>query len=107
MKYMDALWYHADRQTDLLERISKLQVGNWLQLQGADGQFAPAKVSWISPISARLLLVNRRGIRVLVASVRELAVMAALGKVTLRDGDAAFDDAMHQVAGRLRGAAQA
>lgn len=23
MKYMDALWYHADRQTDLLERISR------------------------------------------------------------------------------------
>lgn len=22
MKYMDALWYHADRQTDLLESIS-------------------------------------------------------------------------------------
>ena len=23
MKYMNALWYHADRQTDLLERISR------------------------------------------------------------------------------------
>ena len=23
MKYMDALWYHADRQTDLLESISR------------------------------------------------------------------------------------
>ena len=23
MKYMDALWYHADRQTDMLERISR------------------------------------------------------------------------------------
>ena len=89
----------------LLTRVTKLQVGDWLQLQSADGQFAPAKVSWISPISARLLLVNRRGIRVLVASVRELAVMAALGKITLRDGEAAFDDAMHQMAGRLRGAA--
>jgi hypothetical protein len=31
--------------------------------------------------------------------------MAALGKITLRDGEAAFDDAMHQMAGRLRGAA--
>jgi len=90
---------------NLLTRVSKLKVGDWLQLQSADGQFAPAKVSWISPISARLLLVNRRGIRVLVASVRELAVMAALGKITLRDGEAAFDDAMHQMAGRLRGAA--
>ena len=34
MKYMDALWYHADRQTDLLESISRqmsqLQHGrNW------------------------------------------------------------------------------
>ena len=37
----------------------------------------PAKVSWISPISGRLLLVNRRGIRVLVASVEELAAMVA------------------------------
>lgn len=89
----------------LLARIGRLQVGDWLQLQSAEGQFAPAKVSWISPISARLLLVNRRGIRVLVASVRELAIMAALGKITLRDGEAAFDDAMHQMAGRLRSAA--
>ncbi|MDE2407915.1 MAG: DUF1631 domain-containing protein [Xanthomonadaceae bacterium] len=87
----------------LLARMGRLEVGNWLQLQGADGQFAPAKVSWISPISARLLLVNRRGIRVLVASVRELAVMSALGKIKLREGDAAFDDAMHQVADRLQG----
>ena len=23
MKYMDALWYHADRQTDLLESVSR------------------------------------------------------------------------------------
>ena len=23
MKYMDTLWYHADRQTDLLERVSR------------------------------------------------------------------------------------
>ena len=23
MKYMDTLWYHADRQTDMLERISR------------------------------------------------------------------------------------
>ena len=23
MKYMDALWHHADRQTDLLERVSR------------------------------------------------------------------------------------
>ena len=34
MKYMDALWYHADRQTDLLESISRqmLQLPSRTQL---------------------------------------------------------------------------
>lgn len=91
-----------DFDAAMLARIRKLQIGDWIQLAAADGHFAPAKVSWISPISARLLLVNRRGIRVLVASVEELAVMAKLGKVALREGENAFEDAMHQVAGRLQ-----
>ncbi|TLX22291.1 DUF1631 family protein [Thermomonas fusca] len=91
-----------DYDAAMLERIRSLQIGDWIQLAAADGHFAPAKVSWISPISARLLLVNRRGIRVLVASVEELAVMAKLDRVIVRDGETAFEDAMHQVAGRLQ-----
>ena len=82
-----------------------LDVGDWLHLVGGDGRSEPAKVSWISPISGRLLLVNRRGIRVLVASAEELAAMVKLGKVSLREGATAFDDAMHQVTGRLQNAA--
>jgi hypothetical protein len=91
-----------DFDAAMLERVRKLQVGDWIQLAAADGHFAPAKVSWISPISSRLLLVNRRGIRVLVASVEELAVMVKLDKVALREGANAFEDAMHQMAGRLQ-----
>lgn len=93
-----------DFDASVLERIKALKVGDWLQLASADGQFAPAKVSWISPISARLLLVNRRGIRVLVASAQELAAMVALDKIHLREGETAFDDAMHQMVNRLQSA---
>jgi hypothetical protein len=85
-----------------LERMRKLQVGSWIQLATSADRIEPAKVSWISPISGRLLLVNRRGIRVLVASAEELAAMAKLDKVMVREGETPFDDAMHQVAGRLR-----
>jgi hypothetical protein len=88
-----------------LERMRKLEVGSWIQLETSADRIEPAKVSWISPISGRLLLVNRRGIRVLVASVEELAAMAKLGKVSLREGDTPFEDAMQQVAGRLKTAA--
>ncbi|HEY1069629.1 MAG TPA: DUF1631 family protein [Thermomonas sp.] len=94
-----------DFDAAMLERIRKLKIGDWIQLASADGHFAPAKVSWISPISSRLLLVNRRGIRVLVASVEELAVMAKLDKVALREGNSAFEEAMHQVVGRLQSVA--
>jgi hypothetical protein len=89
----------------MLERMRKLQVGGWIQLATSADRVEPAKVSWISPISGRLLLVNRRGIRVLVASAEELAAMAKLGKVSLREGESPFEDALHQVAGRLQNAA--
>ena len=85
-----------------LERMRKLQVGSWIQLATSSDRIEPAKVSWISPISGRLLLVNRRGIRVLVASPEELAAMAKLDKVVVREGANAFDAAMHEVVGRLR-----
>ncbi|MEO6155720.1 MAG: DUF1631 family protein, partial [Thermomonas sp.] len=85
-----------------LERMRKLQVGSWIQLAMSADRTEPAKVSWISPISGRLLLVNRRGIRVLVASPEELAAMAKLDKVVVREGATPFDDAMNQVVGRLK-----
>jgi hypothetical protein len=86
----------------MAERMRALEVGTWLQLTSESGRVEPAKVSWVSPISGRLLFVNRRGIRVLVASVEELAAMARLGRVQLREADTAFDDAMQQVMGRLQ-----
>jgi hypothetical protein len=89
----------------MAERIRGLPIGTWLQLTSESGRSEPAKVSWISPISSRLLFVNRRGIRVLVASAEELAAMAKLGTVQLREADTAFEDAMHQVIGRLQTAA--
>lgn len=95
-----------DFDADMLGRMRKLKVGDLVQLETASDRIEPAKVSWISPISGRLLLVNRRGIRVLVAAPEELAAMAKLGKARLREGGSMFDDAMHQVADRLKAASQ-
>lgn len=85
-----------------LERIRKLEVGHWLELIGEDGQPQPAKLSWVSPISNRLLFVNRRGMRVCALTAEELAVMLGEGKVSLREIDTAFERAMSQVLGKLR-----
>ena len=52
-----------------------LKIGAWIDLAGEDEKLHPAKLSWVSPISSRLMFVNRRGVRVLVASIEELAAM--------------------------------
>ena len=84
------------------EKIRKLQVGAWIQYTEADGTVVPIKLSWVSPISNRMLFVNRRGLRYCVASPEELAAMMGEGKVSLRTNDTAFEHAMTQVLGKLR-----
>ena len=83
------------------ERIAQLAVGSWVEFTGEDGAAQPAKLSWVSPISRRLLFVNRRGVRFCVASAAELAAMMREGRLAIRHVDTAFEHAMHQVLGKL------
>lgn len=85
-----------------VERIRKLTVGSWIQFTEDNGTVVPTKLSWVSPISNRMLFVNRRGLRYCVASPEELAAKMLAGKVSLRPSDAAFEHAMSQVLGKLR-----
>lgn len=94
----DRLDYNAED----LPPIRALKVGAWIDLAGEDGRLHPAKLSWVSPISARLMFVNRRGVRVLVASIEELAAMKKEGKLAVRAHDQVFDQALHRVMGRLQ-----
>lgn len=85
----------------LAERMRKLVVGEWVRLVNADGESASAKVAWISPLSGRYLLVNRRGIRVLVASAAEMAELAGKGRLVVGTEKAPFDEAMRELCSRL------
>lgn len=85
-----------------VEALRALAVGSWVEFVDAEGVAQPAKLSWISPISSRLLFVNRRGMRVCVASVEELAVMMRERRLSIRNINSAFERAMHQVLGQLR-----
>ncbi len=91
-----------DFEAEDLDLLRGLKIGVWLDLAGEDQKLHPAKLSWISPISSRLMFVNRRGVRILVASVEELAAMKKLGNLVLREQEHVFDQAMHRVMGRLQ-----
>jgi hypothetical protein len=87
---------HADA-----DRFRQLAVGTWLDFIDKDGKVQAGKLSWVSPISGRLLFVNRRGVRFCVASPEELAVMVQLGRLRAHASDGAFDSAMQGVIDRL------
>ncbi|WP_461061986.1 DUF1631 family protein [Silanimonas algicola] len=88
---------------DDLAQLRDLKVGDWISLAGEDEKLAPAKLAWISPISNRLMFVNRRGVRMLVASIEELGALKKLGKLQLRDTQGgAFEDALQRMVGRLK-----
>lgn len=87
---------HADA-----DRFRQMAVGTWLDFIDKDGKVQAGKLSWVSPISGRLLFVNRRGVRFCVASPEELAVMVQLGRLRAHASDGAFDSAMQGVIDRL------
>ncbi|WP_255505417.1 DUF1631 family protein [Alkalisalibacterium limincola] len=91
-----------DYDPDDAEKIRALAMGTWVEFVGEDGTVQPAKLSWQSPISSRLLFVNRRGGRLCVASAEELAAMMRNDRLRIRAVNTAFERAMHQVLGKLK-----
>jgi hypothetical protein len=83
------------------ERMRTLQAGDWMRLTDERGQEAPVKVAWISPLSGRLLLVNRRGVKQLVASPEQLAALVRSGHLFAEADEMPFDEAMRLVRQRL------
>jgi len=83
------------------DRFRQMQIGTWLDFVDKDGKGRAGKLSWVSPISSRLLFVNRRGVRFCVASPEELAVMVRLDRLRPHVNDGAFDSAMQGVIDRL------
>ena len=85
-------------------RMRQLRVGQWLRLIDDNGRESAARIAWISPLSQRLLIVNRRGIRRMVVSPEELAALVGTGRAVVRAVDAPFDEAMKQVWQQLNAA---
>lgn len=83
------------------ERMRRLRPGDWVRLTDSDSEPLPAKVAWISPLTARYLLVNRRGARVLVASAEQLAALEGEGRLEVGTEKAPFDAAMQLLHQRL------
>lgn len=93
-----------DIDPTLVARMGMLRTGDVMRLAEPDGSLQMVKVAWISDSSPRLLLVDRRGQRKLVASPQQLAVLAAQGRLQFGGDELPFDRALREVQARLGGA---
>ncbi|MDH5822152.1 DUF1631 family protein [Luteimonas sp. RD2P54] len=82
-------------------RMRRLRVGQGLRMIDRGGRETAARIAWISPLTSRFLIVNRRGVRKMVVSPEELGLLVASGRVMVRSVDAPFDEAMKQLWQRL------
>jgi hypothetical protein len=101
-----SLWLAGGTDTvshdpEIAARMRRLLPGEWLRLLDPAGQAVAVKVAWISPMTGRFLLVNRRGLRVLVASATELAALAQAGRLQVGAERAPTDEAMRHLRDRL------
>jgi hypothetical protein len=85
-----------------LDEVASYTLGSWLQLPKPDGSFQQLKVAWISGISGSLMLVNRRGARVMVVSPSELVILKRRNELLLFEDESPVDQAMAQLLDKLK-----
>ncbi len=90
---------------DAIAAMRRLSQGDWVRLIDDDGFERALKIAWISPLTSRFLIVNRRGMRELVATADQLALLAQQGRLIVGLPDAPFEGAMKQVWKHLQRAA--
>ena len=78
-------------------RMRRLRIGQNLRLIEDDGRETAARIAWVSPLTSRFLIVNRRGMRKLVVSPEELAALVGKGRIIMRSSEAPFDEAMRNM----------
>jgi len=86
--------------------VRELKVGTWIEFVDASDNRERAKLSWISPISAKYLFVNRRGLKVCDKTVSALSQELRAGTATVLEEVPLFDRALDAIVARLRHASE-
>ena len=82
-----------------------MKVGTWVEFIDADtGSYKRAKPSWISPVSAKYLFVNRKGLKVSDETLFALAAEICRGAALILEEVPLFDRALDAIVKRPKAA---
>ncbi|MGH8234851.1 MAG: DUF1631 domain-containing protein [Rhodanobacteraceae bacterium] len=94
----------VDIDSDSLQAVRDLRIGNWVEFIDEQGTRERAKLSWISPISGKYLFVNRRGLKVADRTTVQLATELHDQRAMILEEVPLFDRALDAIVDRLRNA---
>ncbi|MCB1626245.1 MAG: DUF1631 domain-containing protein [Xanthomonadales bacterium] len=80
----------------------EIKVGTWVEFRAEADRVERAKLSWISPISAKYLFVNRKGLKVADKTVLGLAHELRQGRAMILEDVPLFDRALDAIVERLK-----
>jgi hypothetical protein len=89
---------------EFVELARSLKVGTWVEFKDTEGHTERAKLSWISPISAKYLFVNRKGLKVGDKTVWGLAADLRADRAHVLEDVPLFDRALDAIVERLKAA---
>jgi len=72
-------WYRQ------LERVWNLRIGQWIEFSPDNAKAEIAIVAWVSEDNARIVFVNRRGVKVEELTVEDFATMVVKGFATVHE----------------------
>lgn len=93
-----------ENHQSLVEYFKNMPLGTWVDFVRSDGQILPTKLSWVSPISMRLLFVTTRGTKHAVEYPEDLAKLVVLDRVRLREfgvGESGFEHSFKKAVEQL------
>ena len=89
---------------EFVDLARSLRVGAWVEFKNINGHNERAKLSWISPISAKYLFVNRKGLKVGDKTVWGLAADLRADRAEVLEDVPLFDRALDAIVERLKAA---
>ena len=89
-------------EENFLKLVDSLKIGTWLEFIKDEENEVRAKLSWISPITAKYLFVNSRGLKITDKTNIDLAAGLKNKTIRILQQVALFDRALSAIADKLK-----
>ncbi|MCU0755341.1 MAG: DUF1631 domain-containing protein [Xanthomonadales bacterium] len=87
---------------EFVQLARNVKIGTWIEFRDERGNVERAKLSWVSPISAKYLFVNRKGLKVADKTVWGLATELRNKRAQILEDVPLFDRALDAIVERLK-----